>query len=520
MTDKPKDEPRAAPDSESRRRFLQGTLGLAAANLGAAPLIEAQVTGDLGVRTGSARKSASALAAAIRTGKISAQEVVKAHLQQINAVNPKINAVVRQRAEAAMQEARSADEVLAKGGDVGPLHGVPFTIKDSLDTAGMVSTAGTMGRASYVPGHDATVVARLRAAGGILVGKTNTPELTFSYDTDNLVYGRTANPYDVARSPGGSSGGAAAIVATAASPFDLGSDTGGSIRIPAHSCGIAGLKPTHGRVSRAGHIISFAGPQQSMTTIGPLARYVEDLALIFSIIAGPDGIDPALPPVPVQDYRTLGLAGLNVATFTGTTHVTPTAGVKDAVAKAADVLADAGAVVTEERPAGLELALEMYPKLFGADGAAGLRGFLESLGTEEVSPQIVAAVAVLREFAMSTAEYEGVLFALDLYRSEMLGFMQRYDLILCPVTAQPAIRPSAPKAELADILRPDMFAYTAPFIMTGYPVVVVRAGTSPEGLPIGVQLIARPWREDVALTAAQHLESLLGGWQPPQRNLR
>jgi len=515
MTERKKDEARFAPDSATRRRFLQGALGLAAVNLGAVPLAPAQISDDLGVRAASRITSASALAAAIRTGKVSAEAVVETHLQQINAVNPRINAVVRQRAEAAMEDARNADRALENGDQVGPLHGVPFTIKDSFDTAGMVSTAGTKGRAGHVPEADATVVARLRAAGGILVGKTNTPELTLSFDTDNLVYGRTANPYDVSRIPGGSSGGAAAIVATAASPFDIGSDTGGSIRYPAHCCGLAALKPTSGRVSRAGHIISFAGAQQSLTTIGPLARYVEDLALVFPIIAGPDGIDPAVVPVPLRDYRAVDLAGLNIATFATTIEITPSAAVTEAVTKAADALSDAGAIVTEDRPAGLEPGLEMFPKLFGADGAVGLEGFVASLGTDEVSPQLATAVSVLRDFAMPTSEFEGLLFALDLYRSEMLGFMARYDLILCPVAAQPATRPTMPKPELGDILPPDLYTYTAPFNLTGYPVVVIRAGTSPEGLPIGVQLIARPWREDVALAAAQHLEDVLGGWQPP-----
>lgn len=515
MTDRNRDEARDVPGSASRRRFLQGALGLAAINLGGAPLAPAQVSSDLGVKAASRNKSASALAAAIRTGKVSAEEVVKAHLQQINAVNPRINAVVRQRAQAAMEEALDADRALLNSDQVGPLHGVPFTIKDSFDTAGMVTTAGTTGWASHVPEADAAVVARLRAAGGILVGKTNTPELTLSHDTDNLVYGRTANPYDVSRIPGGSSGGAAAIVATAASPFDIGSDTGGSIRYPAHCCGIAGLKPTHGRVSRAGHIISFAGAQQSLTTIGPLARYVEDLALVFSIIAGPDGVDPAIAPVPLRDYRAVDLAGLNIATFAATAEITPAGAVKEAVTRAADALSDAGAVLTEDRPAGLEPGLEMFPRLFGADGAAGLEGFLASLGTDDLSPQLSTAVSVLREYAMPTTEFEGLLYALDLYRSEMLGFMARHDLILCPVAAHPAASPAVPKPELGDILPPEIFTYTAPFNLTGYPVVVVRAGTSAEGLPIGVQLIARPWREDVALAAAQHLENVLGGWQPP-----
>jgi amidase len=199
----------------------------------------------------------AALADGLRRGELSSEAVTRAYLDRIEAVNPRLNAVVQLRREAALAEARAADRAPKEGR--GALHGVPVTIKDSLDTAGIVSTGGTKGRAAYVPEADATVVRRLRAAGAIVMGKTNTPDLTLSYETDNLVYGRTSNPFDVARTSGGSSGGACAIVAAGGSPLDVGSDTGGSIRLPAHFCGIAGLKPTAGRVPRSGHIIDYTG---------------------------------------------------------------------------------------------------------------------------------------------------------------------------------------------------------------------------------------------------------------------
>ncbi|MFQ5790870.1 MAG: amidase, partial [Acidobacteriota bacterium] len=201
--------------------------------------------------------SAASLARAIRGKKVSSEEVVRACLARIEVVNPHLNAVVTLVAEASLARAREADAALARGELQGPLHGVPMTIKDSLDTAGVITTGGTRGRASFVPTEDATVVARLRAAGAVLLGKTNTPELTLSFETDNDVYGRTNNPYDLTRTPGGSSGGAAAILAAGGSPLDLGSDTGGSIRLPCHFCGIVGMKPTGGRVPRTGHIIPF-----------------------------------------------------------------------------------------------------------------------------------------------------------------------------------------------------------------------------------------------------------------------
>ena len=187
--------------------------------------------------------SATAVAKAIRTKEVSSEEVVKAYVQRIKDVNPQLNAVVRLDAEGALVEARRSDEELAKGDLRGPLHGVPMTIKDALDTAGVISSGGTQGRSSFVPEQDATVVARLRAAGAILLGKTNTPELTLGFETVNLVYGRTNNPYDVSRTCGGSSGGAAAIIAAGGIPFDIGSDTGGSIRLPSHVCGTAGIRP-------------------------------------------------------------------------------------------------------------------------------------------------------------------------------------------------------------------------------------------------------------------------------------
>src|SRR5262245_36081292 len=210
--------------------------------------------------------SASALAEAIRSKEVSSLEVVKAFLARIAEVNPKLNAVFQIQTEKAMAQAREADAALARGEVKGPLHGVPMTIKDSFDTAGVISTAGTKGRSQYVPTEDATVVARLKAAGAILLGKTNTPELTLAWETDNLVYGRTNNPYDLSRTPGGSSGGAAALIAAGGTPFDIGTDTGGSIRLPSHFCGIAGIRPTSGRVPRTGHIISYlAGSIDSLT---------------------------------------------------------------------------------------------------------------------------------------------------------------------------------------------------------------------------------------------------------------
>src|SRR6185369_12254385 len=220
--------------------------------------------------------------------------------------------------------AKKADDALARGTSLGALHGVPFSIKDSIATAGIISTAGTMGWAKRVPTRDATVVARLKAAGGVLMGKTNTPEFTLSDETDNAVYGRTNNPYDVSRTTGGSSGGPVALIATGGTPFDIGSDTGNSIRMPAHNCGVAGLKPTQGRVPKSGHCIDYRGFIESWTQLGPLARYVEDLALVLPIISGVDGEDPHAVPVPLRDHRRVVVRGLRVLSFLDNGIRTPT----------------------------------------------------------------------------------------------------------------------------------------------------------------------------------------------------
>ncbi len=285
--------------------------------------------------------SVTELAAALRRGELSSEAVTRSYLDHLEAVNSRLNAVVQVRREEALLEARAKDAVPKE--QRGVLHGVPMTVKDSLDTKGIVTTGGTKGRTAYVPPEDATVVKRVRAAGAIVMGKTNTPDLTLSFETANLVYGRTSNPFDLERTSGGSSGGAASIVAAGGSPLDLGSDTGGSIRLPSHFCGIVGLKPTAGRVPRTGHIIDYRGVSECLTHIGPLARRVEDLALVLGVIAGPDGVDPHVVPAPLGDPGVVKVAGLRIAHFTKLPPLEPTAETTAAVLKAVLALERAGA---------------------------------------------------------------------------------------------------------------------------------------------------------------------------------
>ena len=252
--------------------------------------------------------SVRALASAIRSRDVSSVEVVQAFLDRIESVNPQLNAVVALAGDEALDAARAADVKLSRGEATGPLHGVPMTIKDSIDTAGIVTTYGTKGRSTFVPEKDATVVSRLKSSGAILMGKTNTPEFTLSYETSNNIYGVTNNPYDLTRTPGGSSGGASAILAAGGSPFDIGSDYGGSIRLPSHCTGIAGIKPTSGRVPRTGHGFPFGGLLDAFQQLGPMARHVTDLSLLLPILAGPDWVDPYIVPMSLQNHMALDLA--------------------------------------------------------------------------------------------------------------------------------------------------------------------------------------------------------------------
>jgi amidase len=427
--------------------------------------------------------SATALARAIRAKEVSATEAVHAYLHRIEEVNPALNAVVQLCAEAAQAQSRAADAALARGQILGPLHGVPMTIKDSLDTAGVITTGGTKGRATFVPAHDAPVVARLRAAGAILLGKTNTPELTLGGETDNVIYGRTNNPYDLSRTPGGSSGGAAAIAAAGGAPFDIGSDTAASIRWPAHCCGIAGIKPTAGRVPRTGHIIPFGlGARDLLTQNGPMARFVEDLSLILPILCGPDGQDPAIIPMPLGDPAMVELKRLRAAVHTDNGIVTPTAAIQDVVRRAAQALKDAGIAVEEDCPPALAHSHTLAAALAAADGRAWVQRLLANAGTTEVHPWLASNLAPAQ--GMSVAEFTALLEEIDQFRSEMLAFMEHYDVILCPVNALPAL----PHDTWRDAFRQGAFSYTQAYNVTGWPGAVVRGGHLAGG--------AAHWRAD------------------------
>jgi amidase len=427
-------------------------------------------------------ESATELAWLIRSREVSAVEVVEAHLARIDEVNPALNAVVQLAAGRARAEAAAADRLLGHGTLLGPLHGVPFTAKDNIETAEIVTAVGVVERAATVPLTDATVVARLRQAGAILLGKTNCPEWGGGNETDNTVYGRTSNPYDATRTPGGSSGGECAIIAAGGSPLGLGSDSGGSLRLPAAWCGVATIKPTATLVPLTG-VLDDRGPLGAMrdprTQIGPIARSVADLALGLGLIAGPDRHDAAVPRVELGDPNAVQLRGLRIGFFTTNGIRAPTRETVAAATAAAAALADAGAPVTEALP----------------------------------PPEGDITGRVWRSYdgEMTADDLYDALRDWDRYRSRMLEFIEPFDLLVCPAVPYPAV----PHGGTSAIARDEAVSYTTPFSLTGWPCVVVRCGWAAPRLPIGVQLVARPWHDHVALAAGEELERVFGRWERP-----
>src|SRR3954454_3959998 len=296
--------------------------------------------------------AATSLAEMIRTKAISSVEVATAFLARIDALNPSLNAIVT-LSPRILDQAQEADTALRRRDPVGPLHGVPFTVKDTIDTMGLRTTSGSALRANHVAETDAPAVARVKGAGAILLGKTNTAEMAMDYTADNPVFGRTVNPFDVTRTPGGSSGGEAAAIARCLSPMGLGSDLAGSIRIPAHFCGIAGFKPSSGHVPGEGQCPPAAGPYALGSVIGPMARCVQDLRVLFNVIS-------QRQPIAARADAT----GQRIAWYTDDGESPVTAETRAAVQLAARALADAGFVVEERRPPGVEVGNQLWLKLF------------------------------------------------------------------------------------------------------------------------------------------------------------
>ena len=447
----------------------------------------------------------------IRNGEVSSTELVEAHLERIEQVNPCLNAVVEVLVKSAQKTAESVDRQLAQGAKLGPLAGVPFSIKDSIEVAGTVCTAGTLGLKSAPPStRDATLVARLRAAGAIPIARTNLPDLLFAFESDNLIYGRTNNPYDLSRTCGGSSGGEAALIAACGSPFGLGSDAAGSVRLPAHFCGIAGIKPTSGRLPRTGHVPPVGGWIETLWQIGPMARRVEDLCALMPLLAYPDGLDRTVIAMPNGHPEAVRIADLRIAFFTDNGIVPADPETITVVQRAAAALANEVRTMDERRPPGIEESYEHEMRLIGPDGGDGLRAFLEHVGSTRTHPLLEGWLAKLEPYRTTVTGFTQYWADLDQFRARMLAFLGDYDAILSPVCAHAAL----PHGTSIDEGIFHGFSYTMTHNLTGWPAAVVRCGQTASGLPIGVQIAAHPWREDVALRIASRLEELFGGWQP------
>ncbi|MGC6404711.1 MAG: amidase [Candidatus Comchoanobacterales bacterium] len=458
-------------------------------------------------------QSAKKIAQSIAKKDISSTELVSACIQRIEYINPKINAVVQFRPEQALQEAQEKDAMLTKGQVMGPLHGIPFTLKDVYNTQGDCVTAGCLGLKNNVATEDATIVKRLKQAGAILLGKSNTPELECAADTDNLVYGLTSNPYHVDYSCGGSSGGSAAVVSACGSVFDVGADAGGSLRIPAHYCGITTIRPTMGRIPTSGTVYGLrTGIGARFCAEGPLSRYVEDLPLLLSILQGPDGIDPNIVDSPLKTHHDVSLSKLNIAYFNNNTIIGTTEETKMAIQSACDVLTEYGCHVCNDKPYNLEKGCTLFQEVLGAHASQGFKDALKQMNVKNTSSLLEKIIVHLESFACSLPEFMNRLDRWDVYRSKVLQFFNKYDVLISPVTPGAALHHNTP------MWNPEMIkhaSYSWSITGTLLPVVVVRAGYTKEGLPIGIQIITRHFEEHIGIAVALQIEKHLGGWRMP-----
>lgn len=431
---------------------------------------------------------------AIAEREVSPVEVAQTYLERISRLNPALNSVVTVAPDV-LDRARDAETVMMRGDAAGALHGVPITIKDTIETAGLRTTSGSKVRADFVPTTDPPAVARLKAAGAIILGKTNAAEMAMDYTADNPVFGRTNHPQDPKLTPGGSSGGEAVAIATGMSPGGIGSDLAGSIRIPAHFCGIAGLKPTTGRVPGDGQFPPSTGPYGLGAVIGPMARSVGDLRLLFQVLSGDHGSEPLAKGIRVAWYCDDGVVPVTDETSA-------------AVQTAARVLADAGLVAEEHLPPHVERGNELWLKLFSRASVVQLRQIYagrENEGGSFVSWRLATADQTPPP---SLDEYIAGWMERDRLREELLRWMETTPIIVAPVGSTPAYEHDTLKVtvrgETFGTFR--AFTYAQTFNVFDLPVVTVPAGRSVAGLPIGVQIVGRPNAEEMVLAVAEIVE--------------
>jgi amidase len=450
----------------------------------------------------------------IRSKNVSPVEIVELHLKRIEALQPKLNAFVHLDSACARRQARAAEHSVLRGAQLGALHGVPLTIKSCIDVAGWPCPAGSLLRKGYVADQDAPLVSRLKAAGAILLGNTNTPEFLMDYETDNLVTGKTSNPWDLTYSAGGSSGGEAAAIAAGCSAGGVGSDGGGSVRVPAHFCGICGLKPTPGRVPATGHFPPGTGAFSWIGAVGPMARTIADVRSLFEVMAGPDAGDALSAPVALRAYREGELRGMRIGILESDALGVATVETRAAVERAAKSLGDRGFNVEPFRLEGLDRALDLWWLFFGPvigdlirHSVAGHEDQISSMLREYLSSATSGNSITLDKFMKACADR-------DLLRAEILRQMQYTPVLLSPVSASPAFRHGQgnylPGTGYRDTMR-----FSQWLNLTGFPGASVPAGVSNEGLPIGVQVIGRPFEDELVLAVAEAIEQARGPWQPP-----
>ena len=450
----------------------------------------------------------------IRSKKISPVEIVELHLRRIEALQPKLNAFVHLDSEGAREQARAAESSVLRGAQLGPLHGVPLTIKSCMDVAGWPCPAGSLLRKDYVANQDAPLVSRWKAAGAILLGNTNTPEFLMAYETDNRLTGKTSNPWNLAHSAGGSSGGEAAAIAAGCSAGGVGSDGGGSIRVPAHFCGICGLKPTPGRVPATGHFPPGAGAFSWIGVVGPMARTIADVRLLFEVIAGPDPGDALSAPVPSRAYREGELRGMRIGILESDALGIATAETRTAVERAAKSVGERDFTVEPFRLDGLDHALDLWWFFFGPvignlirQSVAGREAHISPMLLEYLSYTTSGNSITLDQFTKACTDR-------DLLRAEILRQMRDTPVLLSPVSISPAFRHGQGNYHPGTGYR-DTMRFSQWLNLTGFPGASVPVGVSSEGLPIGVQVIGRPFEDELVLAVAEALEQARGPWQAP-----
>jgi Asp-tRNA(Asn)/Glu-tRNA(Gln) amidotransferase A subunit family amidase len=457
------------------------------------------------------------MAQQIREKNISPVELADAHLAKIERLNPQLNAFVHVDAERVRREARAAEAAVMSEQFLGQLHGVPISVKSSLDVKGLRCEAGTRLRAGNIAERDAPLVARLREAGGIVLGVTNTPELLMAWETDNLLCGRTNNPWDLERTAGGSSGGEAAAIAAGMSAGGVGSDGGGSIRVPAHFSGICGLKPTPGRIPSTGHFPASGGPFALLGVVGPMARTVADVKALFEVMQGPDDGDTCAAPVPLRWPGDDEVRKLRVGYFEDDGRTPVTAETRAAVRTAAEALRRAGFQVDPFRPEGLEEARVLWKKFFVTVGGMLIRPMFAGR-EKDLSPTLKQFLGWSAAEQPLTAETMlSAWIGRDTLRARFLAQMQKYPILLCPAAAIPAFRHGERSwtIEGKTVSYLDAWSYTEWFNLLGNPAAVVPVSDSPERLPIGLQIVGRPWEEEQVLAVAAALEKEGGPWQAP-----